>query len=167
MSPFRFIKTLLALCSFLCIGFTSIPAFSDDRLDEGILETIFLQASDSIENIEGEHLYLNPKKVCLHEQKIYLEGDDFETILLPQICADDQGLFLKIGKNQGPTVMYICRNCTKTYYNKRPSKCDRCKESNFDVRYLWPKSYRSLLEQSLISTTNKDTESLHKARIPQ
>ena len=135
------------------------PAFGNDYLDQDIVEMIFLQAPDSIDNIEGEHLYLNPQKVCLHEQKIYLESDDCEAILLPHICADDKGLFLKISKKQKPTKMYICRTCTTTYYNKAPKKCRVCQENNFDVRYSWPRSYRSLQEQGLIEVANNLEES--------
>lgn len=118
-----YIALLMGSCSMI---------YGNERKDQDTLEYIYEYAQDSIERIEDEKVFLRPEHLWVHQGQLYLALAYGDVMSLPPLFSEGDGLYL-VSKKQ--TTLYICRACTKTYYNYKPDQCERCLCRDFLVRF--------------------------------
>ena len=116
----------------LLISLSSL-VYATDHQNQDILNAICDHAQAAIEGVEGDKVFLRPENVCLYNGKIYVAGDrSGEAVRIPHLFSDENGLYLAKDKK---TTIYICRSCTKAYYNYKPDRCEQCLGTDFLVRF--------------------------------
>lgn len=106
--------------------------YAKDIQNQDLLDHITEYAQGSIEKVEQEKVFIRPEYLTLSEGEILLVGEYGHAIRLPHLFSDQAGLYVTKGSRE---TIYICRNCTKAYYNYKPDKCEVCLGSDFLVRF--------------------------------
>jgi hypothetical protein len=135
MKSIRFSALLLLFSVFFC-SLHGRSGYASEVAGDDLADTLLQHGCSSIEKIEGQHLYLQPKKVCVHGKKIYVESDLGEAIPISHLFADESGLYVIAGKKQEPKKTWICTKCNQVYYLE-PKECERCHNKTFIIQYCY------------------------------
>jgi hypothetical protein len=120
---FSYVALLIGICSLV---------YGNEIQNQDVLDHICEYAQSSIEKVEDQKVFFKSENLWLHKGQFYVAGDYGDSIRIPHLLSDGNGLYVLQSKK---TTIYICRDCTKAYYNYKPDSCERCLCKHFLVRF--------------------------------
>ena len=113
------------LLIFMFIAPIFANAYGRDFLEEPHLLQLYSLNDSSIKGIKEGKYYLNPTKISISEEGLYLHSDRFAPLALHRLFQDQNGVFVVSQYYQ-----HRCNTCGAIYNNK-PSECSVCKGASF------------------------------------